>query len=69
MIRPRLPILVGSGVFGLAWLFVEGFAIGLHGWNFAFLESLFGPVDGQTGLGYGALAAGNRPPLFLCDRA
>ncbi|HWT30287.1 MAG TPA: ABC transporter permease subunit, partial [Propylenella sp.] len=51
-------ILVASGAFGLAWMAVEGFAIGLRGWNFASLEALFGPVEAQPGMGYGALLAG-----------
>lgn len=50
------PLLIVSGGLGLAWFFFQGFAIGLNGWQFAWLESLFGPLgDRQFGMGYGAL--------------
>ena len=51
-------VLIGSAVIGLAWLLIEGFAIGLHGWNFAVLDAIFGPIEPQVGMGYGALVAG-----------
>jgi iron(III) transport system permease protein len=57
-------ILVASGAFGLAWLAIEGFAIGIRGWSFAGLEAAFGPVEPQPGMGYGALIAGTAL-LFL----
>src|SRR3546814_18400835 len=39
-------------------LLCQAFAIGLNGWQFGFLESLFGPLDSrQFGLGYGAVLA------------
>ncbi len=50
-------ILIATGAVGLGWLFIQGFAIGLHGWNFATLAALFAPVEEQPGLGYGALVA------------
>ena len=56
--RVATTILIVAGVFGLVWLFAQGFAIGLHGWNFVSLDTAFGPVDAQPGLGYGALIAG-----------
>ncbi len=49
-------ILLISGIGGLFWLLLQGFAIGIQGWQFGFLETLFGPLgDRQFGLGYGAL--------------
>ena len=49
-------ILLISGMGGLFWLLVQGFAIGIPGWQFAFLENFFGPLgDRQFGLGYGAM--------------
>jgi iron(III) transport system permease protein len=45
------------GALGLAWFFLQGFAIGLHGWNLPMLEAVFGPVAPQEGAGYGALVA------------
>lgn len=58
--RPRsdprtAALLVASGAFGLGWLVLEGFSIGLRGWNFPALEALFGAVPSQPGMGYGAL--------------
>jgi iron(III) transport system permease protein len=57
-------ILLASGACGLAWLAIEGFAIGIRGWSFAGLEAAFGPVEPQPGMGYGALIAGTAL-LFL----
>jgi len=49
-------ILIFSGAFGFAWLFAQGFGIGLHGWSYPWLKALFGPLGTrQFGLGYGAL--------------
>ena len=55
---PLFPIvLIAAGAFGLCWLFAQGFAIGIRGWNFAWAEAVFGPLgDRQFGMGYGALA-------------
>ena len=50
----RVLLLAGGG--GLAYLLIQAFAIGLGGWQFGFLEALFGPLETrQFGLGYGAL--------------
>lgn len=50
-------ILILSGAFGFSWLLAQGFGIGLHGWQFGWLETLFGPLgDRQFGMGYGAVA-------------
>src|SRR3546814_12639590 len=49
----RVLLVAGGG--GLAYLLCQAFAIGLNGWQFGFLGSLFGPLDSrQFGLGYGA---------------
>ncbi len=49
-------VLLLSGIGGLAWLLLQGFAIGISGWQFDLLQSIFGPLDDrQFGLGYGAL--------------
>jgi iron(III) transport system permease protein len=59
LLRPDDPrgatILVASSLFGLAWLFLQGFSIGLRGWSYSALEAWFGSVDPQTGWGAGAL--------------
>ena len=47
-------ILVGG--IGFAWIFVQGFAIGIRGYNFDWLELVFGDLgDRQFGMGYGAM--------------
>ncbi len=49
-------ILIMAGVGGLAWLMLQGFSIGIRGWQFQSLEAWFGPLgDRQYGLGYGGL--------------
>lgn len=52
-------LLVAIGAAGFAWLMFQGFAIGLRGWQFGWLQSLFGELgDRQFGMGYGALLVG-----------
>ncbi|MGF1594300.1 MAG: ABC transporter permease [Kiloniellaceae bacterium] len=52
-------VLLAAGAGGLAYLLLQAFAIGLRGWDFAFLEAIFGPLESrQFGLGYGALLVG-----------
>lgn len=47
-------ILIGG--IGFFWLFAQGFAIGIRGYNFTWLESLLGDLgDRQFGMGYGAM--------------
>ncbi|MGJ8615486.1 MAG: ABC transporter permease [Sulfitobacter sp.] len=49
-------ILILAGAFGFGWLILQGFAIGIRGWNFAWASALFGDLgDRQFGMGYGAL--------------
>jgi iron(III) transport system permease protein len=49
-------ILIISGAVGFGWLMAQGFGIGLRGWQFGWLEALFGPLgDRQFGMGYGGL--------------
>jgi iron(III) transport system permease protein len=55
--RRAANILLLAGAFGLAFIFVQGFAIGISGWTWPALAGLFGPVEPQEGLGYGALLA------------
>jgi iron(III) transport system permease protein len=56
---------IAGGAFGLAYLFLEGFLIGLKGWNLPLLEAALGPVSPQEGLGAGALVAGTAFVLLL----
>ncbi len=49
-------LLIIYGALGFGWLIAQGFAIGISGWQFGWLESLFGPLgDRQFGMGYGAM--------------
>ncbi|MFK5979580.1 MAG: iron ABC transporter permease [Rhizobiaceae bacterium] len=49
-------ILIICGALGFGWLLAQGFAIGLRGYQFGWLEALLGPLgDRQFGMGYGAM--------------
>jgi iron(III) transport system permease protein len=49
-------ILILTGAIGFSWLIIQGFSIGIRGWNYEWLSSLFGKLDGrQFGMGYGGL--------------
>jgi iron(III) transport system permease protein len=49
-------ILILAGALGFGWLILQGFAIGIRGWNFEWVKALFGDLgDRQYGMGYGAL--------------
>ncbi|MDQ6438108.1 iron ABC transporter permease [Mesorhizobium sp. LHD-90] len=50
------PILIALGAFGFGYLLLQGFAIGLKGWNWEVATALFGDLDDrQFGMGWGAL--------------
>ncbi|MCP5153178.1 MAG: iron ABC transporter permease [Ectothiorhodospiraceae bacterium] len=52
----RGTVLLASGLVGLAYLVAQGFAIGIGGFELAWLEQLLGPLgQRQYGMGYGAL--------------
>lgn len=54
--RYRANILLLAGFIGLLWIAIQGYGIGLRGWNFQGLTYLFGPLeDRQFGMGGGAL--------------
>ena len=49
-------ILILTGAIGFSWLIIQGFSIGIRGWNYDWLSSLFGKLNGrQFGMGYGGL--------------
>ncbi len=49
-------LLILAGTIGFGWLILQGFAIGIRGWNFEWAKALFGDLgDRQFGMGYGAL--------------
>jgi iron(III) transport system permease protein len=52
----RADVLIVSGAGGLLYTLGQGFAIGIQGFEYEALERLFGPVDRQLGMGYGALS-------------
>lgn len=49
----RTLLFAGGG--GFAYLMLQGFLIGIDGWEYAILNDLFGETDRQFGMGYGAL--------------
>lgn len=49
-------VLLLAGLLGLTWIAIQGYSIGLRGWNYEALTQLFGPLeDRQFGMGSGAL--------------
>lgn len=59
-------ILIAAGVAGLAYLLLQGFSIGIRGWNWSVLEATFGPLgDRQFGMGYGGAMAALAFLFFL----
>lgn len=59
-------LLCFAGGSGLAYLLLQGFAIGLHGWNADLLTQLFGDLgDRQFGFGYGAILVALSLLFFL----
>jgi len=49
-------VLVLAGGAGFFWLLAQGFAIGIRGWQYEYLELAFGPFgERQFGMGYGAM--------------
>jgi iron(III) transport system permease protein len=61
-------LLVLGGSLGLAWLILQGFAIGLNGWAAPWLAALFGaPGPRQGGMGFGAALAALAFLMLLCQ--
>lgn len=59
--------LTASGLIGLLLILAQGFAIGLNGWTFDFLRTLFGePGPRQAGMGYGAALTATSFLILLC---
>ena len=52
-------LLIGVGAAGLAWFLLQGFGIGLRGFQWQWLTALFGELDiRQFGMGWGAVLVG-----------
>jgi iron(III) transport system permease protein len=52
----RARLLLAAGAAGMAGIVLQGFAIGIQGWSWGFLEAAFGPLgDRQFGMGAGGL--------------
>jgi iron(III) transport system permease protein len=59
--------LIAAGIIGLALIVIQGFAIGLNGWNGAWLAALFGaPGPRQGGMGFGAALTSLAFLILLC---
>jgi iron(III) transport system permease protein len=62
----RAGVLLAAGAGGLAWLALQGFAIGARGWSWAWLAAALGPLGGrQLGMGAGALLVAGALLLHL----
>ena len=49
-------VLIVAGAVGLGWIILQGFSIGIRGWNFGWLQVFFGDLnDRQYGMGYGGM--------------
>jgi iron(III) transport system permease protein len=60
-------LVVAGALAGLLWLFFLMLAIGLNGWNFPALDTVFGALPGrQAGLGWGALLYAGALLALLC---
>jgi iron(III) transport system permease protein len=44
-----------SGIIGFLYFFLQGFSIGIRGWNYEIFQSIFGDVNRQYGIGIGAV--------------
>ena len=54
--RRHVAALLFGGGFGLIYMLIQGFVLGLHGWGWVILGDFFGPTtQTQFGMGYGAL--------------
>jgi iron(III) transport system permease protein len=52
-------LLIVAGAFGLAWMFIQGFALTHRGWGWAWLSAMYGPTKlRQFGMGWGATLVG-----------
>ncbi|MEM1376340.1 MAG: iron ABC transporter permease [Pseudomonadota bacterium] len=50
-------LLLLGGAVGFSWVIIQGFSIGIRGFNYEWMEAVFGELgDRQFGMGYGALA-------------
>lgn len=59
-------ILIAAGIAGLVWMVLQGFGIGIRGWQWDWLEALFGELDGrQFGMGYGGMLTATAFLFFL----
>ena len=64
----RAAVLLAAGGLGMAWIALQGFAIGVNGWSWGFLGSLFGPLGrGQVGMGFGGLVAFAVCLVLFCE--
>ena len=49
-------LLLLAGALGFAWVILQGFSIGIRGFNYDWMEAVFGELgDRQFGMGYGGL--------------
>jgi iron(III) transport system permease protein len=68
MRRRSSRILVVAGILGLAFVALQGFAVGINGWGWSFLADWFGgPGPKQSGMGVGATLTSAAFLMLLCQ--
>ena len=55
-------IFIYSGLIGIFYIFLQGFSIGIRGWNYEIFYNIFGEVNKQYGIGSGAVFCAKPPP-------
>lgn len=59
-------LLIFAGAGGIAWMLIQGFALGHRGWSWSWLATIFGPSTlRQFGIGWGAGLVGMSFLFFL----
>ena len=48
-------IFLYSGIIGFLYFFLQGYVIGVRGWNYEIFQNIFGEVDRQFGIGIGGV--------------
>lgn len=63
--RHAAALVLAGGLFGISYMLLEGFLIGIAGWSLPALAESFGPMAPQEGMGAGALVAGTAFLLLI----
>ncbi len=63
--RRGAALVLAGGTFGISYMLLQGFLIGIAGWSLPALAESFGPMAPQEGMGAGALVAGTAFLLLI----